>query len=119
MNQEQLLKSLNEKQLAYCNFNLKNPKNGEYMLAAYHLVPGGSLNMLQAAAEIAAESSTGTNFPVKTETQGMVAYYKNVVFDAALDDSMFSLPAGVKPQDMSTMMQGIQGMTGAGAEQSQ
>ena len=56
------------------------------------------------------------DFPVKTETRGMTAYYKNVVFDAPMDDSMFSLPAGVKPQDMSTMMQG---MTGAGAGQSQ
>lgn len=63
-----LLKTLNPKQLAYVNLGLKDPKNGEYMLAVYHLVPGGKLNMLQAAAEVAAESSTGTNFSVKTET---------------------------------------------------
>lgn len=63
-----LLKTLNEKQLAYTNFDLPDPRNGEYMLAVYHLVPGGELNILQAAAEVAAESSTGTNFVVKTET---------------------------------------------------
>jgi len=63
-----LLKTLNEKQLEYVNLNLKNPKNGEYMLSVFHLVPGGKLNVLQAAAEIAAESSTGTNFKVNTET---------------------------------------------------
>ena len=59
------------------------------------------------------------DFLVKTESRGTTAYYKNVVFDVPLDDSMFSLPAGVKPQDMSTMMQGMQGMTDMGAEQSQ
>jgi len=63
-----LLKSLNEKQKGYINLDLKYPKNGEYMLGVFHLIPGGKLNILQAAAEIAAESSTGTNFPVKTET---------------------------------------------------
>ena len=63
-----LVKSLNEKQKAYVNLNLKNPKNGEYLLTVSHLVPGKKLNILQAAAEIAAESSTGTNFKVKTET---------------------------------------------------
>jgi ribulose-bisphosphate carboxylase large chain len=68
MNEKQLLKSLNEKQKAYVNLNLKNPKNGEYLLSAFHLVPGGKLNILQAAAEVAAESSTGTNFKVNTET---------------------------------------------------
>ena len=61
-------KSLNKKQLMYTNFELENPKNGEYMLAVYHLVPGAGLNTLQAAAEVAAESSTGTNFEVNTET---------------------------------------------------
>ncbi len=66
--QEQLVKSLNEKQLAYCNFNLDNPKGGEYMLCVFHLLPGKVLNTLQAACEVAAESSTGTNFKVNTET---------------------------------------------------
>jgi len=63
-----LLKTLNAKQKAYVNLNLKNPKNGEYFLSVFHLIPGGDLNILQAAAEVAAESSTGTNFKVKTET---------------------------------------------------
>jgi len=65
---KKLLKSLNSKQLSYVNLELKDPKNGEYMLSVFHLLPGGSLNMLQAAAEVAAESSTGTNFKVQTET---------------------------------------------------
>ena len=38
------------------------------MLASYHLVPSSKYNILQAACEVASESSTGTNFPVKTET---------------------------------------------------
>jgi ribulose-bisphosphate carboxylase large chain len=65
---KELVKSLNPKQKNYVNLNLKNPKNGEYLLTVSHLVPGKKLNILQAAAEVAAESSTGTNFPVKTET---------------------------------------------------
>ena len=64
-----MLASLNEKQRAYVDLRLKDPKNGEYMLAVFHLLPGGRLNMLQAAAEVAAESSTGTNFRVQTETR--------------------------------------------------
>ncbi|MEW6529138.1 MAG: ribulose-bisphosphate carboxylase [Candidatus Micrarchaeota archaeon] len=65
---DSLLKSLNSKQLAYVNFDLQNPKNGEYLLTVFHLVSGEKLNILQAAAEVAAESSTGTNFEVTTET---------------------------------------------------
>ena len=65
---KKLCESLNDKQKAYVCLNLKNPKNGEYLLTISHLVPGGNLNILQAAAEVAAESSTGTNFKVKTET---------------------------------------------------
>jgi len=68
MTPEQLLKTLNSHQEAYINLKLKNPKNGEYLLTVFHLLPGKSLNILQAAAEVAAESSTGTNFEVKTET---------------------------------------------------
>lgn len=60
--------TLNEKQLRYTNLELENPKNGLYMLAVFHLLPGGKLNSMQAAAEVAAESSTGTNFTVLTET---------------------------------------------------
>lgn len=68
MNEKKLLKTLNSKQNMYVNLNLKNPQNGEYMLSVFHLVPGKKMNILQAAAEVAAESSTGTNFTVKTET---------------------------------------------------
>lgn len=65
---KKLISSLNDKQKAYVNLKLKDPKNGEYMLGAFHLIPGKKLNILQAASEVAAESSTGTNFKVKTET---------------------------------------------------
>jgi len=68
MNKEELLKTLNAHQQAYVNLNLPNPMNGEYMLAVYRMKPGGKLNTLQAACEVAAESSTGTNFLVNTET---------------------------------------------------
>jgi len=68
INKEQLIKTLNIHQSGYVNFDLPNPKNGEYLLAVFHLVSGGKLNILQAAAEVAAESSTGTNLNVKTET---------------------------------------------------
>lgn len=63
------LKSLDKKQQGYVNLNLKGIKRGEYMLAAFHIIPAKTLNILQAAAEVAAESSTGTNFKVKTETR--------------------------------------------------
>jgi ribulose-bisphosphate carboxylase large chain len=66
-NREQL-NYLNEKQKRYVNLDLPNPKNGKYMLAVFHLIPSGKLNVLQAATEVAAESSTGTNFTVQTET---------------------------------------------------
>ncbi|MEI6058750.1 MAG: ribulose-bisphosphate carboxylase [archaeon] len=65
---KKFLKTLNEHQKAYVNLSLKNPKNGEYMLCVFHFIPDKKLNVLQAAAEIAAESSTGTNFKVLTET---------------------------------------------------
>ncbi len=68
MTKNKLLKTLNEHQKAYVNLNLKNPYNGEYMLCAFHLIPGKHLNFLQAACEVSAESSTGTNFLVQTET---------------------------------------------------
>ena len=67
-NPKKLLKTLNPKQQAYVNLNLPDPRNGEYLLAVFHLVSGGKLNILQAATEIAAESSTGTTFKVNTET---------------------------------------------------
>lgn len=65
---EKLIKTLNGHQKPYCNFDLKNPQNGDYMLCVFHFLPGKALNTLQAACEIAAESSTGTNFHVNTET---------------------------------------------------
>lgn len=65
---KKLLASLNPHQAAYVNLNLKNPQNGEYLLCIFHLKPGKTRNLLQAACEVAAESSTGTNFAVKTET---------------------------------------------------
>jgi len=68
MNERELLKSLNPKQQEYVNLKLKNPKCGEYLLCIFHFVPEKTLNILQAATEIAAESSTGTNFKVNTET---------------------------------------------------
>lgn len=70
MDESELLDTLNQKQIDYVNLELKDKelKNGEYMLAVFHFIPGGNLNTLQAAAEIAAESSTGTNFKVNTET---------------------------------------------------
>ena len=68
MDIKELLTTLNPHQLAYMNLDLPNPKNGEYMLCVFHLIPGGKLNILQAACEVSAESSTGTNFAVQTET---------------------------------------------------
>ena len=68
INEEQLIKTLNIHQKGYVNLDLPNPKNEEYLLSIFHMISGGSLNILQAAAEVAAESSTGTNFNVKTET---------------------------------------------------
>ncbi len=66
---EELLDSLNDHQRAYVDLELGDKAtNGDYMLASYHLVPNGKKNILQAACEVASESSTGTNFPVKTET---------------------------------------------------
>lgn len=68
MTLEELIASLNDHQKAYINMDLADPKNGDYMLACFHLKPGKKLNMLQAACEVAAESSTWTNFLVLTET---------------------------------------------------
>ena len=65
---KKLVRTLNSKQQAYVNLGLSNPTNGEYLLAVFHLIPGGKLNILQAATEVAAESSTGTTFKVNTET---------------------------------------------------
>lgn len=58
MDIKELLSTLNSHQLAYINMELPNPQNGDYMLTCFHLIPGGKLNILQAACEAAAESST-------------------------------------------------------------
>lgn len=68
MTTQELIATLNEHQKAYINMELDNPQNGDYMLACFHLIPWGKLNILQAACEVAAESSTWTNFLVQTET---------------------------------------------------
>ena len=68
MDIKELFATLNLHQLEYVNLELKNPHNGEYMLACFHLLSWGKSNILQAACEVAAESSTGTNFLVETET---------------------------------------------------
>ncbi|MFA6537189.1 MAG: ribulose-bisphosphate carboxylase [Patescibacteria group bacterium] len=65
---KKLINSLNEKQSLYVNLGLSNPQNGESMLAVFHLIPQKGHNILQSASEVAAESSTGTNFRVNTET---------------------------------------------------
>jgi len=48
------------------------------------------------------------DFPLKTVASGMTMSCKNIVVNAPLDDSLFELPAGIKVQDMSAMMQGLQ-----------
>lgn len=68
MAKDKLLGTLNPHQEKYVDLDLKDPENGEYMLAVFRMTPAKGINMLQAAAEIAAESSTGTNLSVKTET---------------------------------------------------
>lgn len=70
MNVKDMYNTLNEKQKAYVNLDMTESqlKNGQYLLTVFHFKPGKALNTLQAAAEIAAESSTGTNFKVTTET---------------------------------------------------
>lgn len=65
---QELIASLNPHQQAYINMDLPNPRNWDYMLACFHIIPWWNLNILQAACESAAESSTGTNFLVQTET---------------------------------------------------
>lgn len=70
MDIKDMYETLNEKQKAYVNLEMTDSqlKNGQYLLTVFHFRPGKALNTLQAAAEIAAESSTGTNFKVTTET---------------------------------------------------
>lgn len=50
------------------------------------------------------------SFPVKVQANSFTAYYRNIVLDPVLSDSLFQLPAGVKVQDMDNMMKQAQGM---------
>lgn len=63
-----LLSTLNSHQKAYVNLDLEDPKNGEYLLTVFHCKTKDGLNLLQVAAEVSSESSTGTNFEVQTAT---------------------------------------------------
>lgn len=36
---QEMIQSLNPHQLAYVNLDLEDPKNGEYMLCVFHLIP--------------------------------------------------------------------------------
>ena len=84
---QDLLPTLNPHQLAYVDLNLKNPQNGEYMLCCFHLIPWGKLNILQAACEVSAESSTGTNFAVQTETS-FSREMNSLVYQVDLDKNL-------------------------------
>lgn len=64
----ELLNTLNNHQKAYVNLDLRDPKDGNYLLTVFRCKAKEGLNILQVAAEVAAESSTGTNFLVNTET---------------------------------------------------
>ncbi|MDR3169887.1 MAG: hypothetical protein LBU27_09455 [Candidatus Peribacteria bacterium] len=89
-NAKDLLSTLNEHQLAYVNLDLAAPYNGDYMLASFHLIPGGKLNILQAAAEVSAESSTGTNFLVRTETP-YARLLNALVYEIDMTDSVVKI----------------------------
>jgi ribulose-bisphosphate carboxylase large chain len=39
MTVKELIKTLNPHQSAYINMDLADPKNGDYMLAVFHLIP--------------------------------------------------------------------------------
>lgn len=51
-------------QKEYINLNLKNPYSGAYLLTVFHLVPEKGGDLMDAASEVAAESSTGSNVKV-------------------------------------------------------
>ncbi len=56
-------------------------------------------------------------FPVRVEMNGpdghIVAEMSNIQVGVPIDDSKFSLPAGVQPMDMGAMGEGMAGMMGA------
>jgi ribulose-bisphosphate carboxylase large chain len=87
MDIKELVTTLNPHQLAYVNLDLPNPQNGEYLLCVFHLLPGGKLNLLQAACEVSAESSTGTNFLVQTETP-FSREMNSLVYKVDLDNNL-------------------------------
>lgn len=56
-------------QKQYINLELgETTKNGNYLLAVFRLVPEEGMDILDAASEVAAESSTGSNLRVNTTT---------------------------------------------------
>ena len=87
MDSKKIIKTLNSHQKAYVDLNLSNPRNGKYLLSVFKLVPTKKVNILQAAAEVAAESSTGTNFTVKTETP-FSKEMNALVYDFNLDENL-------------------------------
>jgi len=53
----------------YINLDLgEKAYNGNYLLAVFHLIPADGMDILDAASEVAAESSTGSNLRVGTAT---------------------------------------------------
>jgi len=53
----------------YINLELgETAQNGQYLLAVFHIVPAKWEDLMSVLAEVAAESSTGTSFRVKTAT---------------------------------------------------
>lgn len=58
-------------QKVYLGFNLtqKQLTGGKYLLAVFHIVPEKGLDLIDAASEVAAESSTGSNMRVSTATK--------------------------------------------------
>ncbi len=55
-------------QKEYIDLKLKNLTSGAYLLSVFHLVPAKGIDILDAASEVAAESSTGSNIKV-TDTK--------------------------------------------------
>ncbi|MBM3249875.1 MAG: hypothetical protein FJZ09_03385 [Candidatus Omnitrophica bacterium] len=72
----------------------------------------GVYNCSKGAVPVKMWMDESVDFPVKLETGGATVHYKNLVVNAPLDDSLFVLPAGVRQQDISGMMQGLQGAGG-------
>ncbi|MDD2537181.1 MAG: ribulose-bisphosphate carboxylase [Candidatus Absconditabacteria bacterium] len=89
-NVKELLPTLSDHQAAYVNLDLANPYNGDYMLASFHLIPRGKKNILQVSAEVASESSTGTNFLVKTETP-YARLMNALVYDIDMEDNIVKI----------------------------